>query len=71
MPYACARRAGRSSELSFLWAGVRCAFAASRASICRTVFTANLPPACNDVCCAPTGPASSGIASTAPSSPQH
>ena len=70
-PYPCACRAGRSCELTFLWVGVRCAFSASSASICRTVFTANSPPACAEVCCAPTGPTSSGTASTAPSSPRH
>ena len=63
--------ASRSCELTFRWAGVRCAFSASSASICRTALSGNLPPACADVCCAPTGPASSAIASTAPSNTQN
>ena len=34
-------------------------------------FPGNSPPACTDGCCAPTGPASSGIASTPHSNPQN
>ena len=60
------RLASRSCELTFRWTGVRCAFASSSASICRTAFTANPPLGRADVCCAWRDPTSSGIATIAP-----
>ena len=63
--------ASRSCELTFRCAAVRCAFAASSASICRTAVTGNSPPPCAGGCCAPADPPSSRSATTASSNTQN